>query len=808
MLLAAIATWLLTYAHTYADVPGGGARRRAGRRRPSRSASPTSRSWYPPEQQGTALGIFGAGNVGAAVTKFVAPVRHGRLRLGGGGAGLGGRAGGDGGRLLALRQGRPGARRSAGASGRSGRAHARAARAAEEPPGLALLALLFLRLRRLRGAGAVAAAATWSSVYGARHQTAGMVGAAFYSCRRACSAPTAGTLSDRYGARAVHVLDLRLLGGPALFMLSYPPTDYIIHGVDGPIAFSTAMGLVPFVVTLFVLGFFMSLGKAAVFKHIPVYYPNHVGAVGGLVGMIGGLGGFVLPIAFGVLLDLTGVWTSCFALPVPARRRSRSSGCTSSVRRMETRGPARRRSSALPELPEMQGIGEPGAHAPLRAGPIEDWRPEDPAFWAETGRRDRPAQPLDLDLLPAARLRGLDGLVGGGRAAAGDRLRLHHRPALLARRAAGAVGGDARGSSTPSWCRSSAGGSGRRSRPPRCSIPAFGIGYAVQNPETPYLIFLVLALLCGLGGGNFASSMANISFFFPKAEKGNALALNAGPRQPRRLGDAVPGAARHHRRRVRRARRRRRRRLTDGGRLWMQNAGFVWVPFIMAATVAAWFGMNDIAERQGLVRRPGGDLHAQAQLAHVLALHRDLRQLHRLFRGLPAARQDAVPGGELAAVRLPRAARRRAEPRRHRLGRRQVRRRARHLLGLHRHDRGGARGDLVPRHQGQPGAFWGFFAMLHGAVLLHRRRQFLDLPDDPGDHGPRGAAPDAGARARRAARGRSGMEFAAIIAFTSAIGAYGGFFIPKAYGSSIAIDRLAGRRALGVPRLLRRSASR
>src|SRR3546814_13250640 len=50
-------------------------------------------------------------------------------------------------------------------------------------------------------------------------------------------------------------------------------------------------------------------------------------------------------------------------------------------------------------------------------------------------------------------------------------------------------------------------------------IPAFGIGYAVQNPDTPYLIFLVLALLCGLGGGNFASSVAHISFFFPKSER-------------------------------------------------------------------------------------------------------------------------------------------------------------------------------------------------------------------------------------------------------------------------------------------------
>ncbi|MDG2467311.1 MAG: MFS transporter, partial [Alphaproteobacteria bacterium] len=69
-----------------------------------------------------------------------------------------------------------------------------------------------------------------------------------------------------------------------------------------------------FVSLTVVLGFFMSLGKAAVFKHIPVYYPNHVGSVGGIVGLIGGLGGFILPITFGVMNDLIGVWTSCFML--------------------------------------------------------------------------------------------------------------------------------------------------------------------------------------------------------------------------------------------------------------------------------------------------------------------------------------------------------------------------------------------------------------------------------------------------------------------------------------------------------------
>ena len=125
-------------------------------------------------------------------------------------------------------------------------------------------------------------------------------------------------------------------------------------------------------------------------------------------------------------------------------------------------------------------------------------------------------------------------------------------------------------------------------------IPAFGIGYAVQNPDTPYLIFLMLALLCGFGGGNFASSMANISFFFPKAEKGNALALNAG------LGNAgvsvmqflVPLAITAS---VFGAMGGEPQMLTGGGEIWLQNAGFIWVPFIMVSAAAAWFGMNDLA---------------------------------------------------------------------------------------------------------------------------------------------------------------------------------------------------------------------
>jgi NNP family nitrate/nitrite transporter-like MFS transporter len=67
-----------------------------------------------------------------------------------------------------------------------------------------------------------------------------------------------------------------------------------------------------FTLIVFVVGIAMGIGKAAVYKHIPDYFPEEVGVVGGLVGVIGGLGGFVCPILFGQLLDMTGLWTSCW----------------------------------------------------------------------------------------------------------------------------------------------------------------------------------------------------------------------------------------------------------------------------------------------------------------------------------------------------------------------------------------------------------------------------------------------------------------------------------------------------------------
>jgi NNP family nitrate/nitrite transporter-like MFS transporter len=119
-----------------------------------------------------------------------------------------------------------------------------------------------------------------------------------------------GVLSDKVGARKVLWWTLAV-SGVCTLILSAPSS---FASADGAVPASAAIAWPMFMAVIFVLGFFMSLGKAAVYKHIPAYYPGNVGAVGGLVGMIGGLGGFVLPLAFGFLKDTTGLGSSCFML--------------------------------------------------------------------------------------------------------------------------------------------------------------------------------------------------------------------------------------------------------------------------------------------------------------------------------------------------------------------------------------------------------------------------------------------------------------------------------------------------------------
>ncbi len=306
--------------------------------------------WFPTEKQGTALGVFGAGNVGAAVTKFVAPfvmVAYGWEAVAKMWAGA----------LVVIAilfwlftKDDPAqvARRKSGVKAQS-------ALLQLEP--LRNLQVWRFSLYYFFVFGAFVALALWLprylvGVYGFDIKQAGMV-AAFYSIPASLFRIYGGHLSDKIGPRKVMYVTF---GASMLFlfMLSYPKTDYVIHGIQGPIAFSTEMSIAPFMVAIFGLGFFMSLGKAAVYKHIPVYYPGHVGAVGGLVGMIGGLGGFVLPILFGVMNDLTGVWTSCFMLLF---------GVVAvafvwmhlSILHMERKAYGKEL-EALPEFPEMQEI--------------------------------------------------------------------------------------------------------------------------------------------------------------------------------------------------------------------------------------------------------------------------------------------------------------------------------------------------------------------------------------------------------------------------------------------------------------------
>jgi len=134
-------------------------------------------------------------------------------------------------------------------------------------------------------------------------------------------------------------------------------------------------------------------------------------------------------------------------------------------------------------------------------------------------------------------------------------------------------------------------------------IPAIGIGVAIQDPSTSYTTLLVLALLCGFGGGNFASSMANINFFFPKERKGSALGVNAGLGNlgvsavqflaPLVIAAGVYGPLAGGPQNIVRA--------GQTVQIWAQNAAFVWVPFIVIASVAAWIGMNDIADAKASV---------------------------------------------------------------------------------------------------------------------------------------------------------------------------------------------------------------
>lgn len=122
-----------------------------------------------------------------------------------------------------------------------------------------------------------------------------------------------GWYADQYGGRAVNwwVFWICLV---CLFFLSYPPTTMVIHGVERDVHLNISINLTVFNVLIVIIGLAQGFGRASVYKMIHDYYPNQMGSVGGTVAMLGAIGGFTLPILFGVGVDLVGVYSASFML--------------------------------------------------------------------------------------------------------------------------------------------------------------------------------------------------------------------------------------------------------------------------------------------------------------------------------------------------------------------------------------------------------------------------------------------------------------------------------------------------------------
>jgi len=273
-------------------------------------------AWQPRAHQGFALGVFGAGNVGASVTKFIGPPIIAGTTVGATYLGIF-----PGGWrfipvvyavllvLMALATWfiAP---------------HQDQAPGQSQPLRAQLAPLKQIRVWRfslyyVAVFGAYVALAAWLPTYYIDNfnvplQTAALL-TAIYIFPASLLRPVGGTFSDRFGARRVMYWTFgAMLAITAILMM--PNGHIVIQHADGTQSnhLAYAIGLVPFTVLVFLLGCAMGIGKAAVFKHIPEYFPDNVGAVGGLVGMLGGLGGFFLPPLFAYTKAWSGFPSSTF----------------------------------------------------------------------------------------------------------------------------------------------------------------------------------------------------------------------------------------------------------------------------------------------------------------------------------------------------------------------------------------------------------------------------------------------------------------------------------------------------------------
>ncbi len=273
-------------------------------------------AWWPQSRQGLALGVFGAGNVGASVTKFIGPA----LIVAVPAAGFFGGIVPGGWRfvpflymvlLIAMavatwlltphREIRP-------AKGRS--------------MGSMLAPLKQVRVWRFSlyyvvVFGAYVALAAWLpkyyvDVYDLPLSQAALLTALFIF-PASLLRPVGGWISDRIGARKVMYFTFTvMLVASGILMMPYG--HIVLNNTDGTTSevMPWSVGTVLFTALVFLMGCAMGIGKAAVYKHIPEYFPNDVGAVGGLVGSLGALGGFFLPLLFAYTTSWSGLPQSTF----------------------------------------------------------------------------------------------------------------------------------------------------------------------------------------------------------------------------------------------------------------------------------------------------------------------------------------------------------------------------------------------------------------------------------------------------------------------------------------------------------------
>ncbi len=272
-------------------------------------------AWFTRHRQGFALGLFGAGNVGASVTKFIGPP----LIAATAGATYFGIVQG-GWRLVPVIYAvllvvlgiltlviTPANDRHPG----------RGKTLAQTLEPIREVRVWRFSLYYVAVFGAYVALSStlpgyYSDNFGVGLAAAGLLTATFIF-PASLLRPFGGWVADRWGARRVMyaTFGLMLLTTGILMM---PNGHIVINHADGRATehLAYSLGLVPFVVLVFLLGCSMGIGKAAVYKHIPEYFPDNVGSVGGLVGMLGGLGGFFLPPLFAYSKAWSGFPTSTF----------------------------------------------------------------------------------------------------------------------------------------------------------------------------------------------------------------------------------------------------------------------------------------------------------------------------------------------------------------------------------------------------------------------------------------------------------------------------------------------------------------